>query len=42
MKKEKSKYTAPDVDITDLGTDLILTSRQWDLEEVPLETSDAW
>lgn len=36
MKKKIKVYTSPTAEIISLGEDVILTSREWDTEEMPL------
>ena len=33
----KLQYIAPNLEVCDLGDDLITTSREWDTEEMPIE-----
>ena len=33
------QYNTPEIDVYDLGDDLITTSREWDTEEMPIENT---
>ncbi len=34
---KKLEYTSPNLELLELQSDIILTSRQWDLEEIPMK-----
>ncbi len=40
MKKTRLEYLAPDLEVCDLGDDLITTSREWDTEEMPIPQNE--
>jgi len=37
----KQYYSSPTLELLELKADIILTSRQWDLEEIPVKKEDS-
>ena len=37
---KKLDYSTPDIEVLDLGVDLITTSREWDTEEMPINQTE--
>jgi len=41
VTKMKQYYSSPTLELLELKADIILTSRQWDLEEIPVKKEDS-